>query len=258
MIDALETISRECFHSFGVLPGAVVIDEGDASGVVTGVPLTFFNGIGTSQLSERDAGRRIDELIEPFRLRGQSFRWWITLASTPRDLASTLRRHGLQHVYDSAGMTAELTSLPAMPDTRITQVRSAADMSIFADVLTTVFVRPKSDVEHWTRVYGACGYDDASRWAHFIAWVDGVPSATASVLLCGAICGIYLVGTLPAARGRGLGAAVTLAALHHARERGATHAALQSSEMGESVYRSLGFVSRGTLSMFEWRYNAAP
>jgi ribosomal protein S18 acetylase RimI-like enzyme len=53
------------------------------------------------------------------------------------------------------------------------------------------------------------------------------------------------VATLPEARNRGLGRAVTLAAMHAGAEAGATIAVLESSEMGLNVYRRLGFEEFG-------------
>lgn len=253
MIEALETISCECFRSFGVLRNAVVL-EGDVCGVITDVPLTFFNGIGFARTTEA----RIGEIVELYRARGRSFRWWVTPNSQPPNLGELLTAHGITHAYDSAGMTADLARIAPVPRVDIRRVRNDAEMDVFGDVLTTVFERPKSDAALWRIAYGQCGYDDPSPWAHFIAWDDETPAATASVLLCGEVAGIYLVGTLAEARGKGLGTAVTLAAMHHGRERGARVAALQSSAMGESVYRAMGFVSHGTLPMYEWRYNAAP
>jgi ribosomal protein S18 acetylase RimI-like enzyme len=58
---------------------------------------------------------------------------------------------------------------------------------------------------------------------------------------------------LPIARGRGIGSAVTRAAMSFARDAGATHAALQSSESGLEVYRALGFVHYCDLSLYDWR-----
>jgi GNAT superfamily N-acetyltransferase len=52
--------------------------------------------------------------------------------------------------------------------------------------------------------------------------------------------GIDNVGAKQATRRRGLGTAVTAAQLHAARDRGCTTASLQSTRMGEGVYRSLG------------------
>ena len=253
-LGALETISRECFRSFAVLPDAAVIADDDATGVVTDIPLTFFNGIGVSRLDPARADRRIEELIEPFRARDRAFRWWVLPTSVPPDLARLLAAHGFRKAYDSAGMAADLDDLPREgPEASIARVTNDGEMEVFAEVLTTVFERPQSDTAYWRGAYGAFGYDQDAPWAHFVAFVGDTPAATASVLLCGEVTGVYLVGTLPIARGRGLGSAVTLAALQHARERGARYAALQSSEMAESVYRSLGFVSHCTLPLYEWR-----
>ncbi|HUR80112.1 MAG TPA: GNAT family N-acetyltransferase [Thermoanaerobaculia bacterium] len=246
MIEALDVISRECFHSFGVLPNARVID-GDVTGVVTEMPITFFNGIGTTGFTNDNADARVRDVIDLF---GKPFRWWITPATRPSNLREVLERNGLRHVYDSAGMTIDLADIAA-PQGPVEQVRSDAQMHVFADVLTTVFERPKSDMDIWTSAYGRIGYD--ANWAHLIAFDDGRAAAIASVLLCGDVAGIYLVGTLKEARGKGLGTAATLAALQHAKAHGARVGALQSSAIGESVYSAMGFVSHGPMPMYEWR-----
>ena len=49
------------------------------------------------------------------------------------------------------------------------------------------------------------------------------------------------VGTTEAARGRGAGAAITVAATNAAFDRGARLASLQASPMGESIYARLGY-----------------
>jgi ribosomal protein S18 acetylase RimI-like enzyme len=58
-------------------------------------------------------------------------------------------------------------------------------------------------------------------------------------------CGIYNLETLEPARRRGIGTALTALQLHEARERGCTTASLQSTEMAEGVYASLGFLDLG-------------
>ena len=58
-------------------------------------------------------------------------------------------------------------------------------------------------------------------------------------------CGIYNLETLEAARRRGIGTALTALQLHEARERGCTTASLQSTEMAEGVYASVGFLDLG-------------
>ncbi len=58
-------------------------------------------------------------------------------------------------------------------------------------------------------------------------------------------CGIFNMGTLPAARRRGLATALTVLHANGARERGCETASLQATEMARGVYASVGFRDLG-------------
>ena len=58
-------------------------------------------------------------------------------------------------------------------------------------------------------------------------------------------CGIFNVGTIEAARRRGLGTALTALAVHEAADRGCATATLQSTPMAERVYAAVGFRDLG-------------
>lgn len=77
--------------------------------------------------------------------------------------------------------------------------------------------------------------------AAFVAYVDGVPAAAAMSFTALGVARVGWVGTVPEFRRRGLGAAVTRAAVQAGFDRGAQIAALESSPMGVGLYRSLGF-----------------
>jgi ribosomal protein S18 acetylase RimI-like enzyme len=55
------------------------------------------------------------------------------------------------------------------------------------------------------------------------------------------VSGVYNIATHPAARGRGVGTAVTAAAVEAGRSWGCDRVVLQASPMGESLYRKMGF-----------------
>ena len=55
------------------------------------------------------------------------------------------------------------------------------------------------------------------------------------------IAGVYWVATIPAARGRGHAAALMRSLSNHALELGARAVTLQASQLGEPVYRKLGY-----------------
>ncbi len=236
-----------------MLPGAKLLDADGVFGVSSSIPLTFFSGVATTHI-EGDVDRRVMQIADWFRVDRRPFRWWVTPASTPPDLAERLRVAGLEHAYDCVGMTADLAQLPSLrADVRIERVASDSEMAAWAHVLMTVFGRPASDGVLWRDGFGAIGFGDDSPWAHFVAFANDTPVATTSVLFAGDLAGIYHVGTLAEARRKGIGAAITVAGLQHAYERGARVAALQSSPSGMGVYQSLGFVPCGTLTLYHWR-----
>jgi GNAT superfamily N-acetyltransferase len=96
--------------------------------------------------------------------------------------------------------------------------------------------------EEIRRVLGRALVAD-SRMRITVGYLDGEPVSGAAVIRSGGTIGVYAVGTIERARRRGIGRAVTWAAI----EAGvaawqSTMAILQSSEMGVPVYRSMGFV----------------
>jgi GNAT superfamily N-acetyltransferase len=74
-----------------------------------------------------------------------------------------------------------------------------------------------------------------------VAYVENEPVAAAQTLLSHAIAGVYWVGTVESARGRGLGEAVTRAVTNRAFDLGAQATTLQASPMGEPIYARMGY-----------------
>ena len=67
------------------------------------------------------------------------------------------------------------------------------------------------------------------------------PVAAAQALLSHGIAGVYWVGTLEAARGKGLGEAVCRWVTNWAFDQGAAAQTLQASTMGEPIYARMGY-----------------
>lgn len=89
-------------------------------------------------------------------------------------------------------------------------------------------------------------FPDLGPGAHFyIARDQGRNAAAVMAFEHEGDCGIYNVATIPEARRRGLGTALTAHAVHAARDRGCETASLQSTEMAERVYAAVGFRDLG-------------
>ncbi|NDV62888.1 GNAT family N-acetyltransferase [Puniceicoccales bacterium CK1056] len=80
--------------------------------------------------------------------------------------------------------------------------------------------------------------------ANVLATLDGQPAACASVCVKDGAAGIYCVATLEEFRGRGLGFAITRAAMVEGTRKGASHALLHATEMGIPIYRKIGFTEQ--------------
>ncbi len=108
---------------------------------------------------------------------------------------------------------------------------------------------------------GAYGWDSIRealvRWHEgyhpYLALADGRPAATLALHDHDGDAHVTLVGTLDAARGRGLATRLMLQALADARERGCTTTTLVATKMGHPVYARLGYRDFGRVQMWERR-----
>jgi ribosomal protein S18 acetylase RimI-like enzyme len=82
--------------------------------------------------------------------------------------------------------------------------------------------------------------------------MDGKPVATNLAFNGGGVTGLFCIATLPDYRGRGIGAAVTLAPLYEA-DADAQYAVLFSSKSGKPVYERVGFREVGiNIGRYVW------
>jgi GNAT superfamily N-acetyltransferase len=68
------------------------------------------------------------------------------------------------------------------------------------------------------------------------------------------VASVFGVAVAPSARGRGIGAAITLTAFDEARALGHRYGVLFATELGAPVYRRIGFRDVGaTMSRYLWQ-----
>ena len=75
----------------------------------------------------------------------------------------------------------------------------------------------------------------------YLGLVDGEPVASSTLAHGGRVAGVYNVATLPEARRKGFGEAMTWHAISRGAACGCDMAALQASEMGRPIYERMGF-----------------
>ena len=124
----------------------------------------------------------------------------------------------------------------------------ASSVDDYLDVIADGFGMPRELAE---TAMGAPLLLETPGFTGFLGLLDGRPVATSGVFVTGDIAGVYNVATVEAARGRGIGAAITWAAAQAGRDAGAARSVLQASEMGEPVYERMGYATHVRYRQFE-------
>jgi predicted GNAT family acetyltransferase len=221
----------------------------------TGLPLAMFNGTVCPRFSPETADQHIDWIIEQARSRRVPMLWQIGPGSAPANLEERLRHRGMVAGGVLPGMAADLTSLsPEEPPegVSISRIRDLDTLRASATLLCESFEIPLDLLDPLVRILAVAGTSDDAHMVHYGAGIDGKLVAVSSVIYGAGVAGIYNVATDDRFRGRGIGRAVTLAPLLDARRKGYRVGILQSSTMGLSVYRRLGFEHYCDFTVYVW------
>ena len=159
------------------------------------------------------------------------------------DLRPVCEAAGLPLMGTSPGMALERRLPDASPPSGVTlrTVERDDDGAAFARVNGEAYATYGMPRDCATAVLGRLDVMRAPHITSVLADLDGEPAAAAMVILTHGIGGIYWVGTMPAARRRGLAELVTRVVGNLAFDRGARAVVLQASVMGEPVYRRMGY-----------------
>lgn len=172
--------------------------------------------------------------------------WWFSSRQAP-ELFERLEAHGFRLDYQSPGMALDTTHLDArltLPDElEIVEARDARTLADFSAVIFESYKDRGMSLEAaqaFEQVTLALGVE-TSPFRLYVGYMDGKPVATNLAFNGGGVTGLFCIATVPAYRGKGIGAAVTLYPLYEMRDRGYQYAVLFSSKSGKPVYERVGF-----------------
>lgn len=131
---------------------------------------------------------------------------------------------------------------PAPPELTIREVADAAMLSEFERTFVAGYPVPELEPHAPGTIF-----DPTILGGDFHLWLgyaDGQAVTCAIGYASGGLVGIYFVATLPEARRRGYGAAIT------ARATDGAQAVLQASDLGRPVYERIGFATIGQFQLW--------
>lgn len=226
----------------------------------------LFKGVWSSALDAGSADAAIDRAMAWFQARkAPLFLWWTAPPTEPADLGQRLLARGFVPVEalrpqpGLPGMVLDLEYVDESPlqrtprDFTIAEASSEADLHAFKRVFCATYGVPEADGQAWVDATLHAGIEH-SPWRIHVGRIRSEAVACAISFIGAGVASIYCVATLPSARKRGIGAAITLQPLLQARDRGLRHAVLTTSEQGLRVYERIGFQQIPTrIQRYLWR-----
>jgi hypothetical protein len=181
---------------------------------------------------------------EFFAARGRGFSLWVRDTGEDDDLREAAEAAGIVAFGDSPQMVcrARLPEQPLPDGVEIRMVTDASGARDFADVVGPAYVSLGAPEEaNRSHFSGPNALLTGPQLQSAVAYLDGQPVSCAQILVSHGIAGVYWVGSLEAARGRGLAEAVTRYVTNLGFDLGAADVQLQASPMGEPIYRRMGY-----------------
>ncbi|HZB35722.1 MAG TPA: GNAT family N-acetyltransferase [Gaiellaceae bacterium] len=245
LTSAIEENLFAFFRAIAGLPGGEFVETDELLLHRTGLSSPMFNGVS------RTRGVPIEKVTGRF---SQPFFWWTGPQSSPGDLDERLEAAGLLDAgRDSPGMAIALADIDeerARPQgVAVEPAQDEPGLQLWGRMFCGAHGAPPAAAQAWVDAARRLGFRDLP-WDYWLARIDGDPVGLGLSFLGGGVVGLYGIGTLPAARRRGVGSALTLVPMLEAREKGYAAAILHSTPEGELLYPRLGFHEYCQISRF--------
>ncbi len=226
-----------------------VFEDRDLFMFYTGVPVAVKNGVMYTNFTEQKAEERAAEVVSYFRKRKMPFFWWISPSSSPENLGDILAGQGLiKEEWSFPAMALDLRDL----DTSLLSEAHEQSGTHVAKIETT------DDLDRWFLFLNNQGYPEPvvqsmydrlhpaikegrREISAYLATIGDEVVGVSKVAYLAGVAGLYWIITQPEHRGKGVGTATTLAALHDACEHKYEISTLQSSSLGYNLYSRIGF-----------------
>jgi ribosomal protein S18 acetylase RimI-like enzyme len=241
-----------------VQDGLVVDTPGLVRTINPPVKVAFANGVYRVRMEPDEVGDAVRESTAAFREADVPALWWGNDLSRPLDAGTALAAHGWRPDESMPWMATPIDRI-VWPETpaglEIARVTGDEQHRAWLEGMTRGFSMTSPERGAMTALASAVGYGEDAPWIRWAGFVDGRAVASAGLMLAGGVAGIYNVATVPEARRRGIGAAMTARAVAAGRERGHEVAVLGASPLGRGVYERMGFaeVCRERLFLLEQR-----
>lgn len=220
--------------------------------------ISFWNVVLRTRLTQYNVTATIEAMLARFEALNVPLTWHILPSTQPADLAWHLEEYNFVLFDEEPHMVIEPATLslhaPNVAGFTIERVTDAGSFARWYEVAVAgFFASTPSTGQVLFDAYTLLGFDPQGPFLHYVGYMKGVPVTSSTLLLAGGIAGIYDVSTIPLARGKGFGTAITLDSLREAQRLGYRYVCLQATKMGYPIYERIGFKVQFHEHKYLWR-----
>lgn len=269
LITAVEENLFALFRAMTVsLPGSELFESDTISRHLTYPQNPMFKGAWRTRLSPDEVDEAVDETIAWFQARkAPFFLWWTGPGSSPGNLGERLTARGLIPLLEAQQqpliMVADLdhvneAALAQAPEEfTLEEICDEHALQEYMRTFVAGFGASEQAGRSWMEATLQIGFDRAP-WKMYLGRLNGEPVATSMLFHGGGVVGVFAVGTVASARGKGIGGTITLIPLLDSRAKGYRYAVLFSTAMGVHAYQRIGFqTTEDRICRYLWRDNIA-
>ena len=264
------------FRAMSTVPGSSIEETKNLSRHLAFPTNPMYKGVWHTNLTPEKVDQTIDETIDWFKSRNAPFFfWWTGPTTQPDDIGTYLLKYGFidmegqgqattpgikSTALGAPGMVADLHNMNELVLEKVSlgfevqDVQNETDLQDFKRVFIEGYDMPPAMAEGWVQSAHELGIGKTP-WRLILGRFNGQPVATNIVLNGAGVVGVYGIAVIASARGKGIGAAITLKPILEARDREGYHySVLFSSEMGTPVYERIGFrMTDVRINRYLWR-----
>lgn len=252
---------RKHLKFYGKAKGAVFSAKPGAIELFTDIPLGPFNSITFSDLDLDGLVKKIKKIKEYARVSNKEIQWIVGPCTRPINTEEILKDMGFEYSAKMVGMVLDTEEMIKSHQSHVNH-----DLKIMA-------VKNDKSLKNWVRACMAdnpehgyffekiflfeksLGVSKDSDWIRFYAKINNEIAATSALFFAENAALIDNISTLKEYRRKGIAKSLVSRMIEIAKSKGYHRCVLFSSEMGEKLYRSLGFKGSYIMEIYRFKEN---
>lgn len=204
---------------------------------------------------EQEVDSLIQKVIQEFKKRKAPFIWIVGPSTIPQNVGENLIRNGFELRYIWSGMEASIKDIKTHEDYDEIIIKEVEDENQIREYITVANkgLSLGFDINDAFQIVFQQKENNKSSLSYFLAYYNDCAVSSAAVYIDkNNVAGLYYVATLPEYRRKGFASQLLFHIMGYIQGKGCQRVVLHASEMGEPLYRKMGFDKLCEYRVYGW------